>query len=109
MSSSQGADPGITIGIYYPPITNYIIPGPAVFSCSGSTGVGSSSSAVPSSTKASSTSTTLVTSTKASTTTTTSTKASTTTTSSTKAATTSSAPGGCTVTQCKQDPNPSPR
>ncbi|KZW01401.1 hypothetical protein EXIGLDRAFT_760893 [Exidia glandulosa HHB12029] len=31
----SGTDPGIKINIYYPPVTSYTIPGPAVFSCSG--------------------------------------------------------------------------
>ena len=31
----SGSDPGIKIGIYYPPITNYIIPGPRPFTCNG--------------------------------------------------------------------------
>ncbi|KAF8316842.1 glycoside hydrolase [Clavulina sp. PMI_390] len=29
----KGTDPGITINIYYPTVTNYTIPGPAVFKC----------------------------------------------------------------------------
>ncbi|KAI1790632.1 glycoside hydrolase family 61 protein [Ganoderma leucocontextum] len=29
----KGSDPGITVNIYYPPLANYTIPGPAVFSC----------------------------------------------------------------------------
>lgn len=29
----KGTDPGITINIYYPPVTNYTIPGPAVLTC----------------------------------------------------------------------------
>ncbi|KAI0693480.1 glycoside hydrolase family 61 protein [Cytidiella melzeri] len=29
----HGTDPGITINIYYPTVTNYTIPGPAVFTC----------------------------------------------------------------------------
>ncbi|TBU22682.1 glycoside hydrolase family 61 protein [Dichomitus squalens] len=29
----HGTDPGIKVDIYYPPLTNYTIPGPAVFSC----------------------------------------------------------------------------
>ncbi|KAH6666550.1 endoglucanase II [Plectosphaerella plurivora] len=33
----KGSDPGVTIGIYYPPVTNYVIPGPPVFTCGGST------------------------------------------------------------------------
>jgi len=32
-----GTDPGITISIYYPTVTNYTIPGPRPFTCSGST------------------------------------------------------------------------
>ncbi|KAK3904856.1 glycosyl hydrolase family 61-domain-containing protein [Staphylotrichum tortipilum] len=60
----SGTDPGVKISIYYPPVTNYIIPGPPVFSCSGSNngGSSSSSSAAPSSTtvKPSSTSSTSV-------------------------------------------------
>ncbi|KAJ7062755.1 glycosyl hydrolase family 61-domain-containing protein [Mycena amicta] len=31
----HGTDPGITTNIYYPILTNYTIPGPPVFSCSG--------------------------------------------------------------------------
>ncbi|KAJ7166111.1 glycosyl hydrolase family 61-domain-containing protein [Mycena filopes] len=31
----KGTDPGITTNIYYPLLTNYTIPGPSVFSCSG--------------------------------------------------------------------------
>ncbi|KAF7290218.1 CBM1 domain-containing protein [Mycena indigotica] len=38
----KGSDPGITVNIYYPTLTNYTIPGPPVFSCSGS-GSGSGS------------------------------------------------------------------
>lgn len=29
----HSTDPGITIDIYWPPVTNYTIPGPAVFAC----------------------------------------------------------------------------
>ncbi|KAK2055922.1 family 61 glycosyl hydrolase [Colletotrichum caudatum] len=29
----KGSDPGITLSIYYPPVTNYVIPGPQQFSC----------------------------------------------------------------------------
>jgi hypothetical protein len=50
-----GTDPGITINIYYPAITNFTIPGPALFTCDGSSStsifassVVASSSAVPS-------------------------------------------------------------
>ncbi|CAE6421358.1 unnamed protein product [Rhizoctonia solani] len=32
-----GTDPGITINIYYPTVTNYTIPGPRPFTCDGST------------------------------------------------------------------------
>ncbi|TCD61619.1 hypothetical protein EIP91_008163 [Steccherinum ochraceum] len=32
----KGSDPGITVNIYYPPLTSYKVPGPAVFSCDGS-------------------------------------------------------------------------
>jgi hypothetical protein len=31
----SGSDPGVKIGIYYPPVTNYVIPGPRPFTCSG--------------------------------------------------------------------------
>ncbi|KAI0031076.1 glycosyl hydrolase family 61-domain-containing protein, partial [Vararia minispora EC-137] len=34
----KGTDPGVTINIYYPPVTSYTIPGPPVFSCSGNSG-----------------------------------------------------------------------
>ncbi|KAF8169008.1 glycosyl hydrolase family 61-domain-containing protein [Mycena galopus ATCC 62051] len=62
-----GTDPGITVNIYYPLLTNYTIPGPPVFSCSG--GGVSSSSTVGTTTTAKSTTTT--TATKSTTTTTT--------------------------------------
>lgn len=29
----QGSDPGVKISIYWPPVTNYQIPGPSVFTC----------------------------------------------------------------------------
>ncbi|GLB39541.1 putative glycoside hydrolase family 61 [Lyophyllum shimeji] len=29
----KGTDPGITVNIYYPPLTSYTIPGPSVFTC----------------------------------------------------------------------------
>ncbi|CCA67656.1 related to cel1 protein precursor [Serendipita indica DSM 11827] len=52
-----GTDPGITISIYYPPVTNYIIPGPRPFTCGGSntsvTPTSSTSSRVSSSTSSS--------------------------------------------------------
>ncbi|KAL4260055.1 Lytic polysaccharide monooxygenase AA9 [Pleurotus pulmonarius] len=50
----SGTDPGILIGIYYPPITNYIIPGPAVFTCGGTTPTSSSVVTLPSSSSSSS-------------------------------------------------------
>ncbi|KAG8904887.1 hypothetical protein FRC01_008565 [Tulasnella sp. 417] len=34
----HGTDPGVKINIYYPAVTNYTIPGPAVFTCPGSGG-----------------------------------------------------------------------
>ncbi|QRW11838.1 glycoside hydrolase family 61 protein [Ceratobasidium sp. AG-Ba] len=34
----KGSDPGITVNIYYPPLTSYTIPGPRPFTCDGSTG-----------------------------------------------------------------------
>ncbi|KAH7106250.1 glycosyl hydrolase family 61-domain-containing protein [Auriculariales sp. MPI-PUGE-AT-0066] len=51
----KGSDPGITLSIYYPPVTNYVIPGPRPFTCSGSDG--GSNSTVTSSTPTQSTST----------------------------------------------------
>ncbi|KAG8899110.1 hypothetical protein FRC01_010654, partial [Tulasnella sp. 417] len=33
----KGTDPGVTINIYYPPVTSYTIPGPRPFTCGGST------------------------------------------------------------------------
>jgi hypothetical protein len=29
----QGSDPGVKLSIYWPPVTNYKIPGPNVFTC----------------------------------------------------------------------------
>ena len=29
----KATDPGILINIFYPPVTNYTVPGPAVFTC----------------------------------------------------------------------------
>jgi hypothetical protein len=29
----QGSDPGVKLSIYWPPVTNYQIPGPKVFTC----------------------------------------------------------------------------
>jgi len=67
----KGTDPGITVNIYYPLLTSYTIPGPPVFSCSGS---GSTTTIVQTTTTATTTATT-----KSSTTTTTTSAASTTT------------------------------
>ncbi|KAK7001675.1 CBM1 domain-containing protein [Favolaschia claudopus] len=36
----KGTDPGITVNIYYPLLTNYTIPGPPVFSCAANGGSG---------------------------------------------------------------------
>ncbi|QRW06678.1 glycoside hydrolase family 61 protein [Ceratobasidium sp. AG-Ba] len=35
----SGTDPGVKISIYYPPVTNYTIPGPRPFTCDGSSPV----------------------------------------------------------------------
>ncbi|PAV17130.1 glycoside hydrolase family 61 [Pyrrhoderma noxium] len=45
----KGSDPGITVNIYYPPLTSYTIPGPSVFSCSNSGTTNPSSPATSSS------------------------------------------------------------
>jgi hypothetical protein len=45
-----GTDPGITLSIYYPPVTSYTVPGPSVFSCGGSTGTTPTQAPAPSST-----------------------------------------------------------
>ncbi|KAG9121201.1 hypothetical protein FRC07_002949 [Ceratobasidium sp. 392] len=66
----SGTDPGILVNIYYPPLTNYTIPGPRPFTCDGSS---ATTAPVTSTTKAATTSTTKAT------TTTTTTKASATT------------------------------
>ena len=29
----QGSDPGVKLSIYWPPVTNYKVPGPPVFTC----------------------------------------------------------------------------
>ncbi|KAK4211232.1 putative glycoside hydrolase family 61 protein [Rhypophila decipiens] len=29
----KGSDPGVKISIYWPPVTNYVVPGPSVFTC----------------------------------------------------------------------------
>ncbi|KAF7291755.1 CBM1 domain-containing protein [Mycena chlorophos] len=66
----HGTDPGITVNIYYPLLTNYTIPGPEVFTCDGSSGSTSvsSSSTIKSTTTSTvkSTTTTVVSSTKTS-------------------------------------------
>ncbi|KAG9002018.1 hypothetical protein FRB94_004168 [Tulasnella sp. JGI-2019a] len=76
-----GTDPGITIDIYYPPVTSYTIPGPPVFTCG-------TSATTASATTTKATSTTSTTTSKATTTTTTTTKAATTTSTSTTTSTT---------------------
>ncbi|KAG5730705.1 putative endo-beta-1,4-glucanase D [Termitomyces sp. T112] len=43
-----GSDPGITVNIYYPPLTSYTIPGPPVFTCGGSSSPSTSHSSSPS-------------------------------------------------------------
>ncbi|KAG9083431.1 hypothetical protein FRC06_004534, partial [Ceratobasidium sp. 370] len=40
----SGTDPGILVNIYYPPLTNYTIPGPRPFTCDGTTATTSSAS-----------------------------------------------------------------
>lgn len=37
-NNEQGTDPGVKISIYYPVVTNYIIPGPRPMTCSGGGG-----------------------------------------------------------------------
>ncbi|KAJ7676162.1 glycosyl hydrolase family 61-domain-containing protein [Mycena rosella] len=64
----HGTDPGITVNIYYPTLTNYTIPGPPVFSCSG----GGATTTVGATTTAGTTTTAKTTTTAAATTTTTS-------------------------------------
>ncbi|KZT41817.1 hypothetical protein SISSUDRAFT_1016925 [Sistotremastrum suecicum HHB10207 ss-3] len=86
----KSTDPGITIDIYYPPVTNYVVPGPDVFTCPGDT----ASTPVPPPASSTSSSTS-----KSSTTSTTSTKSistsSSTTTTSTSSGATQSAYGQC--------------
>jgi len=52
-----GTDPGVTVNIYYPLLTNYTIPGPSVFSCSGSSGATTTAVGPTSSAKSTSVST----------------------------------------------------
>ncbi|KAF7288381.1 CBM1 domain-containing protein [Mycena chlorophos] len=55
----HSTDPGITVNIYYPLLTNYTIPGPDVFTCDGtSSGTTTSSSSIKSTTTSSVKSTT---------------------------------------------------
>ncbi|KAJ7186205.1 glycosyl hydrolase family 61-domain-containing protein [Mycena haematopus] len=75
----KGTDPGITVNIYYPLLTNYTIPGPPVFSCSGSTGTTATSPPKSTATTTSAASTTTIATTKSTTTITTTSAASTTT------------------------------
>ncbi|KAG9002019.1 hypothetical protein FRB94_004169 [Tulasnella sp. JGI-2019a] len=82
-----GTDPGITIDIYYPTVTNYTIPGPSVFTCGGSSPTTTSTSTKATSTSTTSTTVKTTTTTSSSTTSTSTTKASTTTTSATSTAT----------------------
>ncbi|KAJ6448690.1 glycoside hydrolase family 61 protein I [Mycena sanguinolenta] len=58
----KGTDPGITVNIYYPLLTNYTIPGPPVFSCSGSGGAAPPTTTVGTTTTTASTKTTTTTS-----------------------------------------------
>jgi len=87
----HSTDPGVTIDIYYPAVTNYTIPGPSVFTCGGSgstpTTTSSTKAASSTSTSTKSTTTSTSTSTKPTTSSTTSSKSSST---STKASSTSS-------------------
>ncbi|KAG8972167.1 hypothetical protein FRC05_010336 [Tulasnella sp. 425] len=92
----QGTDPGITINIYYPAVTNYTIPGPRPFTCSGSSGTTTTKT---SSTTTKSSTTTSSTTTKSSTTTTSSSKTTTTT---SKTSTTTTAASTGTVAQYGQ-------
>lgn len=62
----KGTDPGITTNIYYPLLTNYTVPGPPVFSCSGggaSTPVGTTTVATTTTVKSTTTTTSTSTST----------------------------------------------
>ncbi|KIO33559.1 glycoside hydrolase family 61 protein, partial [Tulasnella calospora MUT 4182] len=82
----HGTDPGITINIYYPPVTNYTIPGPRPFTCSGSSGSTTKTSTTSTTSKTSTTTTTTTTTRASTTTSTTTTKTSSTATSTTSAA-----------------------
>ncbi|KAG9018747.1 hypothetical protein FRB90_010054 [Tulasnella sp. 427] len=93
----KGTDPGITINIYYPAVTNYTIPGPRPFTCSGSSSATTTTKTSSTTTKASTTTTTTTT-TKTSSTTTTSSKSSTTTSSSKTSTTTSASTSTATGT-----------
>jgi len=62
-------DPGITIDIYYPPVTNYTIPGPPVFTCGGGGGTAQTTTASTPKTTSSVVTTAKVTSTSATSTT----------------------------------------
>ncbi|KAG9126539.1 hypothetical protein FRC07_003080 [Ceratobasidium sp. 392] len=59
----SGTDPGVKINIYYPPVTNYTIPGPRPFTCDGSTTPITTTSAGTTTVKPTTTSTTKVTTT----------------------------------------------
>jgi len=98
----QPTDPGITIDIYYPTVTDYIVPGPPVFTCGGG---GGSPPPASTTTKASSTTTHATTSSTTvhttTSTTTVHTTTTTTTTPHTTTATTSASSGGNGTTVAK--------
>ncbi|KDN40982.1 hypothetical protein RSAG8_07688, partial [Rhizoctonia solani AG-8 WAC10335] len=59
----SSTDPGITINIYYPPVTNYTIPGPRPFTCDGAATTSVTTAATTSTTSRLTTSTTKATTT----------------------------------------------
>jgi hypothetical protein len=59
----SSSDPGVRISIYYPPVTNYVIPGPRPLTCSGSGGGGTNPPPASSTTLRTSTTTTSATTT----------------------------------------------
>jgi len=93
----HGTDPGITIDIYYPTVTNYTIPGPRPFTCSGG---GGTTVVTTTTAKASTTATTSKTTTTSTTTTTPTTTKGTTTTP--KTSTTTTTASGATQTKYGQ-------
>ncbi|KIO24775.1 glycoside hydrolase family 61 protein [Tulasnella calospora MUT 4182] len=92
----HGTDPGVTINIYYPAVTNYTIPGPRPFTCGGS----STSTTTKTSSTTSKTSATTTTTTTSKTTTTTTTSSSKTTTTTTTASTSASTGTAAHYAQC---------